>query len=303
MVRGLVDWNHQKKDLENKNKDMPINVNNIKTEPGEPKSGSSSDKTRTPSSERGRSVETPDRARSIENPSAERVRGLSETPKSKPGLVNKASSPTPSMSASVTPYLQYPSYQYMQSPPYGQMPYEPGHPMYHGINPALNPAMMYPGAYLHPSQLGYRVGSAVEVDDKDKLAGSSSSKKLMMDDEKSKLSSSADSPIHGSHYYGSGHKIHELQEKRLSSPHRSSPVPSKGGDSQPPTPTSLPSKVADKNREFSSSPPTQRHVHTHHHTHVLETAYPVYPLSTMFPGTPQQTTSPSLQHPTFPPGK
>ena len=69
------------------------------------------------------------------------------------------------------------------------------------------------------------------------------------------------------------HKIHELQERGRGSPGGSSPTPSKpgsgdaaGGRTSTPGPAD---KLKDKQRDYSASPPTQRHVHTHHHTHVV----------------------------------
>ncbi|XP_021357594.1 zinc finger protein 608-like isoform X2 [Mizuhopecten yessoensis] len=246
-------------------------------------------------------VSSGDKSKSLTSSSSssslDRIRGH-DTPKGKPG--SRVSSPhTPSSNpsnvipSSMTPAgpngPPYPAYmypsQYMQSSMYGQMPFEPTHPMYRGMNP-----MMY-GAYLHPSQIPpYPVN--MEMDEKEKLG---LVQKLAPTESEGKLTD----PNHGPLYHSSsgpsatnnsasvslnkgnsGHKIHELQEKTRSvaSPHRASPV-SVGKPEGPPTPTHSIGAV-DKNREYSSSPPTQRHVHTHHHTHVVEAAYPVgyYPV-------------------------
>ncbi|KAK3096565.1 hypothetical protein FSP39_001339 [Pinctada imbricata] len=225
-----------------------------------------------------------------------------ETPKGKVNLINKASSPhTPSSSMPVsthspsmgpgspyaTPFMYHS--QYMQSPPYSHMQFDP---MYRGVNPS----MMYApaGPYLHPTQLGYHVGVEENMD-KDKLPMGSTSK----------VPNESDSKISDSPYIGgaSGHKIHELQEKGRPSPRTGSPVAGKG-DGGHVTPTSL-SGSLDKNRDFSNSPPIQRHVHSHHHTHVVEAAYPVYPYTGMLPGTapppPQQPPPPgsSMPHSSF----
>ncbi|XP_060073183.1 zinc finger protein 608-like [Ylistrum balloti] len=255
--------------------------------------------------------------------SLDRIRGH-DTPKGKPG--SRVSSPhTPSSNpsslipSSMTatgpngppyPAYMYPS-QYMQSSMYGQMPFEPTHPMYRGMNP-----MMY-GAYLHPSQIPpYPVN--MEMDEKEKIG---LVQKLAPTESESKLTDPSHGPLYhsssapsatnnsasGINKANSGHKIHELQEKTRSSPHRASPV-SVGKSDGPPTPTHSIGPV-DKNREYSSSPPTQRHVHTHHHTHVVEAAYPVSYYPGMFPGASQQksppaaTVQPQPGHPSYPPPK
>ncbi|XP_021357596.1 zinc finger protein 608-like isoform X3 [Mizuhopecten yessoensis] len=275
-------------------------------------------------------VSSGDKSKSLTSSSSssslDRIRGH-DTPKGKPG--SRVSSPhTPSSNpsnvipSSMTPAgpngPPYPAYmypsQYMQSSMYGQMPFEPTHPMYRGMNP-----MMY-GAYLHPSQIPpYPVN--MEMDEKEKLG---LVQKLAPTESEGKLTD----PNHGPLYHSSsgpsatnnsasvslnkgnsGHKIHELQEKTRSvaSPHRASPV-SVGKPEGPPTPTHSIGAV-DKNREYSSSPPTQRHVHTHHHTHVVEAAYPVGYYPGMFPGASQQKSPPAAAvqplpgEPSYPPPK
>ena len=202
---------------------------------------------------------------------------VTDTPKSKVGIVGKASSPhtpssslpssvAPSPSAGYSPYSLYHS-QFMQSPPYGHghVQFEPSHPMYQR---GINPSMMYPGGpgYIHhPSQLGYRVGE-------DALDKDPAKPKVPLEVEKVPPENSHNALYHS----GSSHKIHELQEKGRRSPLRSSPVPGKIDSAVSGPPVSL-SGPADKGREFSKSPPTQRHVHTHHHTHVVEAPYPMFP--------------------------
>lgn len=281
------------------------------------------------SSESDSKVSSGEKSKSLSSSSSsslDRIRGH-ETPKGK--SISRVSSPhTPSSNSSSAvpvsmtaagpsgppyPAYMYPS-QYMQSSMYGQMPFEPTHPMYRGMNP-----MMY-GAYLHPSQIPpYPVN--MEMDEKDKMG---LVQKLAPTESEGKLSD----PTHGPLYHSSsgpsasnsnsasgiskgnsGHKIHELQEKTrsVSSPHRASPV-LVGKPDGPPTPTHSIGPV-DKNREYSSSPPTQRHVHTHHHTHVVEAAYPVGYYPGMFPGASQQksppaaTVQPQPGHPSYPPPK
>lgn len=179
------------------------------------------------------------------------------------------SATTPTSNAqSQASYASYISYPYMQSPYGHQIPFDPNHPMYRGINPVIGYANP---TYLHPSQLGYRSGQG-EMDEKTKaslVSTSSPSPKVgpsMNPDSDAKAVELLQH--HASQYYP-GHKIHELQEKGRSSS-RSSPM-SKTTD---PASTASP---LEKHREATTkSPPTQRHVHTHHHTHVVGGFPPMY---------------------------
>lgn len=216
------------------------------------------EKSRTPVSEKHRS-ETPTR-----NP---------ETPKQRPsGSSSKSGSPMTSSSSvpgspSFSPYVN--SYQYMQNPHYMGM--DPAHPLYrsHNVNPAL--VSGYPGnAYIHPSQMGYRPSGDEE---KEKLSAQKSGTPSSESD--MKKSDSGHGP-----YYSNVHKIHELSEKGQSKSRNSSPGPVKNVDSS-----------FDKHREYTNSPPTQRHVHTHHHTHVLQPG----------PGLPVQPGAPLQGPPGFSP--
>ncbi|KAH3841976.1 zinc finger protein 608-like [Dreissena polymorpha] len=78
---------------------------------------------------------------------------------------------------------------------------------------------------------------------------------------------------------GSMHKIHELSEKVGPRSRNSSPVPQKSSKFD------ANSSAYDKQRDFSKSPPPQRHVHTHHHTHVLQPG-PGLPPGTAMQGPP-----------------
>ncbi|XP_045216688.2 zinc finger protein 608-like isoform X2 [Mercenaria mercenaria] len=199
------------------------------------------EKSRTPIPDKHRS-ETPTR-----NP---------ETPKQRPGgSSSKSGSPMTSASSSVPgspSFNQYVnSYPYMQHPNYMGM--DPSHPMYrnHNVNPAL--VSGYPGnSYIHPSQIGYRPSGDEE---KDKLSAQKSGPPSSESDLKKGDGG------HGP-YYSNVHKIHELSEKGQPKSRNSSPGPVK--------PTDISTSSFDKHREFTNSPPTQRHVHTHHHTHVLQ---------------------------------
>ena len=181
-----------------------------------------------------------------------------DTPKPRPGgSSSKSGSPCPlnssvpiANSPSYTPYLpNYPPGPYnMQNQHF--IGVEPSHPMYR--NPSVNPALIssYPtNPYIHPSQMGYRPGS--ESDDKEKIIKPSPP---TSESDPKKVDNSAP-------YYGNMHKIHELSEKGRPKSRNSSPVLGKSTDSN--------NTSFDKHRDFTNSPPTQRHVHTHHHTHVL----------------------------------
>lgn len=185
-----------------------------------------------------------------------------ETPKNRPsGSSSKSGSPSSSVhssssvpgSPSYSPYASYASYV----PPghqYGHMAMEPNHPMYrsHNVNPALIGSYPPGNPYIHPSQLGYRV--APEEEKEKQLSRASPSD---MDPKKSDLNRSQ--------YYGSVHKIHELSEKGRPRSHSGSPGPQK-----PPPDANTSPYDKHRDREYTKSPPPQRHVHTHHHTHVLQ---------------------------------
>ncbi|XP_066142971.1 zinc finger protein 608 [Euwallacea fornicatus] len=160
---------------------------------------------------------------------------------------------------------------YMQGAHYGALPFDPSHPMYRGL--------MVPGysssPYLHPQIPRYHAP--------EDLSRAQPPSKAM------------DMLQHHAQYYSS-HKIHELQERAIKSPTpktsaaNASPstnqAPPAGQSpaqiSAPPpttqasnsTPSSGKQTPGDNNKD-SRSPPPQRHVHTHHHTHV-GLGYPIY---------------------------
>ncbi|XP_030766359.1 zinc finger protein 608 [Sitophilus oryzae] len=160
---------------------------------------------------------------------------------------------------------------YMQSAHYGALPFDPSHPVYRGL--------MVPGAYsstpyLHPQIPRYHAP--------EDLSRAQPPNKTL------------DMLQHHAQYYSS-HKIHELQERAIKSPTPKTSVASSSPSTNnpPPTgqspaqisvpPTSQPSTTAPSNgkqtpgeNKDSRSPPPQRHVHTHHHTHV-GLSYPMYP--------------------------
>ncbi|KAL0278404.1 UNVERIFIED_CONTAM: hypothetical protein PYX00_000233 [Menopon gallinae] len=162
---------------------------------------------------------------------------------------------------------------YMQSPHYGALPFDPSHPMYRNINP-----MLVPGPYGASPYLGIPRYHAPE-DLSRSPSGTTKALDLLQ---------------HHANQYYSSHKIHELQERALKSPTPSKTPSSRESPSgipptRPPsgpsqtTPTSSagsisgpspPVKPPQTESKDSRSPPPQRHVHTHHHTHVGLT-YPI----------------------------
>ncbi|XP_052794440.1 zinc finger protein 608-like isoform X1 [Mya arenaria] len=199
------------------------------------------EKSRTPVPDKHRS-ETPTR-----NPEMKRPGGSS----------SKSGSPCSSVGSSSIPgspnYSPYSSYQYMQNP-HGYMGMDP---MYrnHNVNPAL--IGNFPGnQYIHPSQMGYRPGEGDEKEGKERIVQKPGPP---LSESDVKKGGSDNGP-----YYSNMHKIHELSEKGRPKSRNSSPGPIKSvaGD--------VTTSVYDKHRDFTNSPPTQRHVHTHHHTHVLQ---------------------------------
>ena len=182
--------------------------------------------------------------------------------------------------------LQLPSASY---PPY--YPYLPTQfdtaAFYGGLNPMIGYAGPPPGAYLHPAQVGYLPSAAGDVGN------------MMSPAVGPHLSPSDGKPRDGpprSFYPGNDgagsapstvHKIHELKEVAKG-------CSGSGGDSsQSVTGASTGSVLRDMRPESrsgaiggsvglpkdlerggTSSPPTQRHVHTHHHMHMLGPAIP-----------------------------
>ena len=242
--------NNNVKNMDSKVKDSHSRESSANRHSETSKSGD--EKSKTPGPDKHRS-ETPQR-----NPD-----NLSKRPS---GSSSKSGSPSTSINSSSMPGSpSFPSYvgnyQYMQNHQF--MGIDQSHPLYRAhVNPALMPG--YPG-YIHPSQMGFRPGSE---DDKEKLSAQKTGQPPSSDSDLKKEVTNRGAP-----FYGNVHKIHELSEKGRPRSRNSSPGPVKPSD----TVTSS----YDKHRDYTNSPPTQRHVHTHHHTHVLQ------------PGIPQ----PALQHP------
>ncbi|XP_044744100.1 zinc finger protein 609 [Coccinella septempunctata] len=172
-----------------------------------------------------------------------------------------------------TSQYAYIHHNYMQSPHYGALHFDPNHSMYRGL--------MVPGPYsTNPYLLNTQIPRYHAPED---LSRAQPPTKAL------------DMLEHHAQYY-SQHKIHELQERAIKSPTpktsaaSSSPSANSGGPPTGPSsqisssspmsqPTNVPptggKQTPGANKE-SRSPPPQRHVHTHHHTHV-GLSYPMYP--------------------------
>ncbi|XP_054714169.1 zinc finger protein 608-like [Uloborus diversus] len=174
----------------------------------------------------------------------------------------------------------HPSYLQPTATHFPHMPFEPPHAMYRGgINPMLVSSPHYGGSpYVHP-QIRYVTPGACELPAHSQPPESLGSKLHPSGPPKA-----LDLLHQVSQHYTTTHKIHELQEHAMMSPTPTS------------TPSSTPSTVSSSSsgkssssepavavakmdvggsRDASRSPPTQRHLHTHHHTHVGVT-YPIY---------------------------
>ncbi|KAK2168205.1 hypothetical protein LSH36_19g02023 [Paralvinella palmiformis] len=212
-------------------------------------------------------VKEDDRSSSGEcSPTSGSPRAATPKLKEQPGapLVG-ATGPTP------VSYTQYYSPFLAQGPPNygGQIQFDPGHP---GIYPGVNPVIGYASpTYIHPSQIRYHVPTE-------------SGEKLML------VSPGGARPEggkaldllqqHASQYYSAAsatpHKIHELQDLAKRADANKVTCCGSPAASDTDRPDSSNSLDPDgKVREQRTSPPTQRHLHTHHHTHVLGT--PTYP--------------------------
>lgn len=178
----------------------------------------------------------------------------------------------PSSSAALHPYAHY----YPHYAAAGQLPFDPS---------SSHPSSIFPGSmvpygsnpYMHPSQIRYphpedgeekgrRVASPGGKDGSNKALD-------LLQQRASMYAGSA----HGPSPQQPSHKIHELKEagKGMDRSRTGSPAVKEEkmmDRSREGTPTS--SKEEGKSR--TNSPPTQRHLHTHHHTHVVGPAYPIY---------------------------
>jgi len=220
-------------------------------------------------------------------------RGTNQPFKSKDELAG-----TPSSVANVPPSLAMsyaPYYPYLPGTPQyaaaAGLPYDPS-----GIYPGINPSMIGyagtsgppPGAFLHPAQMGYLPGASAGPADVPKIISPAGAAMVSLSPSDSKSRDgpgrnffTGDSPLSGPPV----HKIHELKEVAKGTgsagpldvlpPVSGSPV---AGGRELPRPDSRGSGGS-KDHE-RGSPPMQRHLHTHHHMHML--GPPLF--SSVFPG-------------------
>lgn len=202
---------------------------------------------------------------------------------------------TPSTVPNVPPslamsYAQY--YPYLAGAPQyaaAGLPYDPS-----GIYPGINPSIIGyagnsgppPGAFLHPAQMGYIPGASGGPGDVPKIISPAATPMVSPSDVKPREGPgrnffAGDGPPSGPPV----HKIHELKEVAKGT---GGPVPLDvlppvsgapgAGIRELPRPDSRGSGGA-KDHE-RGSPPMQRHLHTHHHMHML--GPPLF--SSVFPG-------------------
>ena len=205
---------------------------------------------------------------------------LAVTPASVPNV-------PPSLAMSYAPYYPY----LPGNPQYAAagLPYDPSS-IYPGINPSIigyaGSSGPPPGAFLHPAQMGYLPGGTAPPGDVPKIMSPAGTPMVSPPDSKPR-------DVPGRNFFGgdgpsSGppvHKIHELKEVAKGT---GGAVPldvlppasgaSAAGVRELPRPDSRGSGGS-KDHE-RGSPPMQRHLHTHHHMHML--GPPIF--SGVFPG-------------------
>ena len=160
---------------------------------------------------------------------------------------------------------------FMQSPAFGRgLPIDPSHPLLRAMNPGLmgyhNPSGALPPGFNHPPHLRYPTTDEKSPGTKGPPPPEGGAKALEILQQ------------HASQYYQNSnapHKIHELAlaEKNGDKICRDGPATS------PPLRSSTPNSKGESDTPSKSdgrSPPPQRHLHTHHHTHVVGTPYNLY---------------------------
>ncbi|UYV71260.1 ZNF608 [Cordylochernes scorpioides] len=160
---------------------------------------------------------------------------------------------------------------YLQSPPshFAHMPFDHGaHPMYRNMMMSPSHHAFSGSPFIHPT-LRYHPAAeqtppAVAGDSKLHPGGPTKALDLLHQVSQ--------------HYTSSNHKIHELQEHAIAGGPSSNGPSTKGSSSSvvpSPSATDSSGPAPPTKQESRSSPPPQRHLHTHHHTHVGVT-YPLY---------------------------
>ena len=183
------------------------------------------------------------------------------------------------LSASPMGFGQYPVPPvYLQSPPFARgLHIDPSHPMMRAMNPGLmgyHPAAGTPPGF--PSHLRYP--NPPQSMDKASLLSPGGAGGPPPPEGGAKALDMLQK--HASQYYQSSptpHKIHELALTDKNTDKHRRDVPSTGPS--PPLRSSTPNSKGDgdtPNKGDSRSPPPQRHLHTHHHTHVVGPPYNMY---------------------------
>ena len=186
----------------------------------------------------------------------------------------------PSLAMSYAPYYPYlpgaPQYAHAAA----GLPYDPS-TIYPGINPSIigyaGTSGPPPGTFIHPAQMGYLPGTSSGPGDVPKILSPAGAPMLSPSDAKSR-----EGP--GRNFFaGDGpssappvHKIHELKDVAKGTggtgplevlpPASGAPA---AGSREVPRPDSRGSGVGGLKDHERGSPPMQRHLHTHHHMHML----------------------------------
>lgn len=169
--------------------------------------------------------------------------------------------------------------QYARAAP--GLPYDPS-TIYPGISPSIigyaGTSAPPPAAFLHPAQMGYPLpGASAGPTDVPKIISPAGTPAVSPSDSKSRECPGR------SFFAGEGpssgppvHKIHELKEvaKGSSGPSPLDVIPPSSGAPatagwEVPRPDSCGSGVGGTKDHERGSPPMQRHLHTHHHMHML----------------------------------
>ena len=152
----------------------------------------------------------------------------------------------------------------------GHVPFDPARGMYPGMGPYVGYAANPIGYGVHPAAMRYHVTPMEGAVDES-----------MMLSPNVPGMSDADKALdllqqHASHYYNTApgpHKIHELKDAAKPAPGKLTPPLSSAKEVE--RPGSANSATSPK--DVNGSPLLQRHLHTHHHTHVVgPPGYPMY---------------------------
>ena len=152
----------------------------------------------------------------------------------------------------------------------GQVPFDPARAMYPGMGPYVGYAANPMGYGVHPAAMRYHVTPMEGAVDES----------MMLSPNASGLSAEGKAldllQQHASHYYNAvpgPHKIHELKDAAKPAPGKLTPPLSSAKEVE--RPGSANSATSPK--DMNGSPLLQRHLHTHHHTHVVgPPGYPMY---------------------------